>query len=181
MTDATRAESRPVCTLPHGKSAVHVLVGRRMTEHDKRAGALPDWSGHEHDTSALLLDVLTTATSGSARLSRADRVLFTACEFWAAARNGSLMGPLREDPLARLRAAEAAFNVIGLFQATSVLHCARTALTESDPPVSLRSVVKLIETSFAELDEPVDRIIASYAAHQASARAKNTPVKNAPR
>jgi hypothetical protein len=128
---------------------------------------MPDWSGHERDTSAMLLDVLTTATTGSAKISRANRVLFTACEFWAAARNGSLIGQLRGNPLAQLRAAEAAFTVIGLTKAPSVLHHGRRALTESDPPVSLQSVVEFIETSLAELDEPVDRMIAAYAAQQA--------------
>jgi len=128
---------------------------------------MPDWSGHERDTSAMLLDVLTIATTGTAKISRANRVLFTACEFWAAARNGSLMGQLRGNPLAQLRAAEAAFTVIGLTKAPGVLHHGRVALTQSDPPVSLQSVVEFIETSLAELDEPVDRVIAAYAAQQA--------------
>jgi len=124
---------------------------------------MPDWSGHERDTTAMLLDVLTTATTGSAKISRANRVLFTACEFWAAARNGSLLEQLRENPLAQLRAAEAAFTVIGLTKAPGVLHHGRLALTQSDPPVTLQSVVEFIETSLAELDEPVDRMIADYA------------------
>jgi hypothetical protein len=128
---------------------------------------MPDWSGHERDTSALLLDVLATATTGSAKISRADRVLFTACEFWAAARNGSLEGQLRENAPAGLRAAEVAFTVIGITKAAKLLHHGRMALTESDPPVSLQAVVEFIETSLAELDEPVDRMIAAYAGHQA--------------
>jgi hypothetical protein len=90
----------------------------------------------------------------------------TACEFWAAARNGSLIEHLRENPPAQLRAAEAAFTVVGLTKAPSVLHHGRRALTESDPPVSLQSVVEFIETSLAELGEPVDRMIADYAAQQ---------------
>jgi hypothetical protein len=138
-----------------------------MIERGKKTSEMPDWSGHEHDTSALLLDVLTTATSGSAKISRADRVLFTACEFWAAARNGSLAEQLRGDPLAGLRAAETAFNVIGLTKATRVLHHGRMALTENASPASLKNVVEFIETSLADLDEPVDRIIADYAGRQA--------------
>ena len=138
-----------------------------MIERGKKTSQMPDWSGHERDTSALLLDVLTTATSGSAKISRADRVLFTACEFWAAARNGSLTELLRGAPVARLRAAEAAFNVIGLTKATRVLHHGRMALTENASPAALRNVVEFIETSLADLDERVDRIIADYAGHQA--------------
>src|SRR5580765_2513261 len=125
-----------------------------MIEGGKRTRDVPDWTGHEHDTSAMLLDVLTTATSGSAKISRANRVLFTACEFWAAARNGTLIEQLRREPLKQLRAAEAAFTVIGLTKAGTVLHCGRMALMQGDPAVSLRSVVEFIETSLAELDEP---------------------------
>jgi hypothetical protein len=66
-----------------------------------------------------------------------------------------------------LRAAEAAFNVIGLTKATRVLHHGRMALTENASPAALRNVVEFIETSLADLDEPVDRIIADYAGHQA--------------
>ena len=137
-----------------------------MIERGKKTSEMRDWSGHEHDTSALLLDVLTTATTGSAKISRADRVLFTACEFWAAARNGSLTDQLRGDPLAGLRAAEAAFNVIGLTKATRVLHHGRMALTENPSPASLKIVVEFIEASLADLNEPVDRIIAEYAGRQ---------------
>jgi hypothetical protein len=137
-----------------------------MIERRKGSRQMPDWIGHERDTTAMLLDVLTTATTGSAKISRANRVLFTACEFWAAARNGSLMEQLRENPLVQLRAAEAAFTVIGLTKAPSVLHHGRLALMQSDPPVTLQSVVEFIETSLAELDEPVDRMIADYAGSQ---------------
>jgi hypothetical protein len=145
-----------------------------MNEGGKRTRDVPDWTGHERDTSAVLLDVLTTATSGSAKISRASRVLFTACEFWAAARNGTLIEQLRGEPLKQLRAAEAAFTVIGLTKAPTVLHCGRMALMQCDPPVSLESVVEFIETSLAELDEPVDRMIAAYAGHQALDRANKS-------
>ncbi len=141
-----------------------------MAEHGKRTSETPDWSGHERDTSVMLLNVLTTATTGSAKISRADRVLFTACEFWAAARNGSLMDQLRREPPAQLRAAEAAFTVIGITKAATVLRHGRMALTECDPPVSLRRVVEFIERSLAELDEPVDRLIGAYAGQQAMYR-----------
>lgn len=144
-----------------------MLRSAAMNERKNRTSEKPGWGGHERDTSAVLLDVLTTATSGSAKISRANRVLFTACEFWAAARNGSLREQLRGDPSKQLRAAEAAFTVIGLMKVAGVLQHGRIALTESDPPVSLQRVVEFIETSLADLDEPVDRMIAAYAGNQA--------------
>jgi hypothetical protein len=131
---------------------------------------MPEWNGHERDTSVELLDVLTTVTTGSARICRADRILFTACEFWAAARNRSLTEQLREKPTAQLLAAEAAFTVIGLTKAATLLHHGRMALMEGDPPVSSQHVAEFIETSFADLDEPIDRMIAAYAGSRTLAR-----------
>jgi hypothetical protein len=126
-----------------------------------------DWNGHKPATSAVLLDVITTAATGSAQVSRADRVLFTACEFWASARNGSLLGQLSDEPLTQLRAAEAAFTVIGLNKAAGIVQRGRMALMKTSPPVSLKLVADSIEGELATLDEPVDQMIADFANKQA--------------
>jgi hypothetical protein len=126
-----------------------------------------DWSGHKPATSAVLLDVITTAATGSAQVSRADRVLFTACEFWASARNSSLLGQLSEEPMTQLRAAEAAFTVIGLRRAADIVQRGRMALMKTSPPVALKVVADSIERELATLDEPVDQMIADLANKQA--------------
>ncbi|MEA3106038.1 MAG: hypothetical protein QOI88_643 [Gammaproteobacteria bacterium] len=126
-----------------------------------------DWSGHKPATSAVLLDVITTAATGSAQVSRADRVLFTACEFWASARNSSLLGQLSEEPMTQLRAAEAAFTVIGLRRAADIVQRGRMALMKTSPPVALKVVADSIERELATLDEPVDQMIADFANKQA--------------
>jgi hypothetical protein len=127
----------------------------------------PDWGGHKPATSALLLDVITTAATGSAKVSRADRVLFTACEFWASARNRSLLSQLSDEPLTQLRAAEAAFTVIGLNKAAGIVQRGRMALMKTSPPASLQVVADSIEGELATLDEPVDQMIADFANKQA--------------
>jgi len=129
--------------------------------------ASQDWEGHKPATSAVLLDVITTATTGSAKVSRADRVLFTACEFWASARNGSLHSQLSDDPVTQLRAAEAAFTVIGLRQAASIVQRARMDMMRTAPPVPLQVVTGNLERELAALDEPVDQMIADFANRQA--------------
>ncbi len=126
-----------------------------------------DWEGHKPATSALLLDVITTATSGSAKVSRADRVLFTACEFWASARNGSLLSQLSDDAVTQLRAAEAAFTVIGLKKAAGIVQRARMDMMKTSPPVPLQAVADNLEKELATLDEPVDQMIADFANNQA--------------
>jgi hypothetical protein len=135
-----------------------------------KKNASQHWEGHKPATSALLLDVLTTAATGSAKVSRADRVLFTACEFWASARNGSLLGQLSDDPVTQLRAAEAAFTVIGLKQAAGIVQRARMDMMKTEPPVPLQVVTDMLERELATLDEPVDQMIADFANKQASDR-----------
>src|SRR5713226_1656007 len=114
--------------------------------------------GHQPATSARLLDVMTTATSGSAKVSRSEKALFTACEFWASARNRNLLGQLT-DAITQLRAAEASFTVIGLTQVAGVLRRARADLTETDPPPALSDVVEIIEKCLADSSEPVDQAL----------------------
>jgi hypothetical protein len=104
-----------------------------------KKNASQDWEGHKPATSALLLDVITTAATGSAKVSRADRVLFTACEFWASARNGSLLVQLSDDPVTQLRAAEAAFTVIGLKKAAGIVQRGRMEMMKTSPPGSAAS------------------------------------------
>jgi len=110
----------------------------------------PDWSGHERDTSALLLNVLTTATRFSENLP-ADRVLFTACEFWRRAERFP-DGPTAREPPPSCGGG-AAFTVIGITKAATVLRHGRMALTKVTAGLIGR-VVEFIETSLAELDEP---------------------------
>jgi hypothetical protein len=128
------------------------------------------WEGHQPATSERLLDVMTTATTGSAKVSRSEKVLFTACEFWASARNRTLLGQLSDDAITQLRAAEASFTVIGLTQVASVLRRARVDLTEIDPPPSLRAVAEYIEKSLADSGERVDQALADFASELACAR-----------
>jgi hypothetical protein len=117
-----------------------------------------------------LLDVMTTATTGSAKISRSEKALFTACEFWASARNHSLMGQLAEDAITQLRAAEASFTVIGLAETAGVLRRARADLTETVPAPEFRDVVDTIEKSLAASGEPVDQVLADFAGELARER-----------
>ena len=132
--------------------------------------AATNWDGHAPATSEVLLDVITTATTGSAKVSRADRILFTACEFWAAARNRTCISQLSEDAADQLQAAETAFNVIGLVKSANILRTSRIALTDLQPRRSVQEVAEYLETALAEVDEPVDEMIADYAKKQTWSR-----------
>jgi hypothetical protein len=134
-----------------------------------------NWEGHQPATSARLLDVMTTATSGSAKVSRSEKALFTACEFWASARNRNLLGQLSDDAITQLRAAEASFTVIGLTQVAGVLRRARIDLTETDSPPPLHNVVENIEKCLADSGEPVDQVLAEFASDLARNRLARHP------
>ena len=134
-----------------------------------------DWEGHKPTTSVALLDVMTTAVTGSAKVSRADRVLFTTCEFWASARNRTLFEQLGEDAISQLFRAEAAFIAIGLPKSAGIVHHGRMALTQVDSPGSVQKVAETLEKALAEIDEPVDQMIAEFANALQLARLR-TPV-----
>ena len=140
-----------------------------------RKDTIGNWEGHQPATSARLLDVMTTATSGSAKVSRSEKVLFTACEVWASARNRNLLGQLSDDAITQLRAAEASFTVIGLTQVAGVLRHARIDLTGTDPPPPLHNVVENIEKCLADSGEPVDQALADFASELARDRLGNPP------
>ena len=122
------------------------------------------WEGHKSVTSAVLLEVLARATMESATPPEIDQVLFTACEFWAAARTYTLLGHINDDTVSHLREAEAAFRVIGLPKTAGVLRQGRMALTEREPRALLQ-VAEDIESALDEIDEPVDLVIADFARH----------------
>jgi hypothetical protein len=131
---------------------------------------MPNWKGHRPATSTVLVDLLTTAHTGGVKFSRSERVLFTACEFWAAARNHALAGLLGDDAEAQLCAAEESFKTIGLKKAALVLRSGRIKLTEIDRPLPLQRVATTIENALAAIDEPVDEAIANFATEQARER-----------
>jgi hypothetical protein len=131
---------------------------------------MQNWEGHKPATSAELLNVITTAATGSARLSQSDRVLFTVCEFWASARNRTLLTQLADDAIFQLRAAEVAFTAIGLSKAARIVRRARTDITESTAPVPSTQIIENLENALAEIDESVDQVIADFADQQARER-----------
>ena len=129
---------------------------------------MADWNGHLPATTAALLAVLTRVTAAPHTVSEIDRVLFTACEFWASARHRGLLAYLNDDAIARLSAAETAFRVIGAHKAAAILQRGQSALAHRDPPVSLQNVCTPMEAALAHSDEPVDQLLADFAAELSS-------------
>ena len=111
------------------------------------------WEGHKSATSDALVDVLTTAITGSAKPTHSDRILFTACEFWASARNSTLLEQLRDDPISQLQSAETAFGNIGLDGVARIVARGRRMISDrAQPPLCRKS----LETSKTSLPRPMN-------------------------
>ena len=134
----------------------------------KRDAALP-WVGHKPGTTSVLLELATTAENGGVKFSWSERALFTACEFWAAARNHSLSSHLSDDPTDQLQSAEKSFEAMGLSKTATIIRRGRVKLEGIDTPSS-RQVARQIEMDLAEFDEPVDEVLENFANTRAAKR-----------
>lgn len=64
----------------------------------------PPWRGHRKTTSAVLVTILERTAQRHAVFSDDDRVLVSVCEFWAAARTGTLREHLGDVAAFRIHA-----------------------------------------------------------------------------
>jgi hypothetical protein len=124
---------------------------------------MASWSGHKPVTSAAMLALLSRASTGAGNFSYAERVLFVACEFWAAAMNRTLAHHLTDHAHSKLYQAEDAFRTIGLAGVEKILRLAYVEFTTASPPKSLAQIAAHLEDKLAHLDEPVDDAIEVFA------------------
>ncbi len=119
---------------------------------------MASWSGHKPATSAALLAMLTKASAGVESFSYVERVLFVACEFWAAAMNRTLAHHLADDAPSKIRQAEGAFGAIGLVGVEELLRLGYVEFTAANPPESVAQIAAM-EDKLAQIDESVDEAI----------------------
>jgi hypothetical protein len=110
-----------------------------------------------------MLALLSKAATGVGNFSYAERVLFVACEFWAAAMNRTLAHHLTGHAHSKLHQAEDAFRTIGLAGVEKVLRLGYVEFTTASPPKSLAQIATLLEDKLAHLDESVDEGIEVFA------------------
>ena len=128
---------------------------------------MTEWRGHSERTSAVLERLLTRcAGQAKPRLTRGERVLFTACEFWAAAMTESMRKHLGQAPESQLAAAEQAFIEVGARRVATTLRLARIDLTYANPPIAPAKIAGTIEEALATTEDPVDDLLAIFANEQ---------------
>ena len=124
---------------------------------------MTDWDGHRAATRSALISLLTSAHTGKTKFSQSQRALFTACEFWAASRNHTLLSQFGDTDLdPKLHAAELSFALIGLPKTASVLMRARARLA-SDSSMSAKRILGGIERDILEVDELIDQTLEQFA------------------
>lgn len=129
------------------------------------------WRGHRGTTTVVLEELLTRCSGvDTPDVAREERVLFTACEFWAAAMNRELRQHLATAADADLRAAEESFAEIGALHVAWALRLGRFVLMEATPRIPLQNVVNAIEDELARTEDLVDDLIARFAARRSRDR-----------
>jgi hypothetical protein len=121
------------------------------------------WNGHAAGTSDVLFELLTGAHTGRTRFSTAQRALFTACEFWAAAKNRGLHEFLSDDPESKMNAAAESFKLIGLRSTALIVKRGHMQLGV-DSPIPRYQIIEELEDALNRVDEEVDSGIADFAA-----------------
>lgn len=139
------------------------------TDADCHRGHVPvtQWDGHGRRTREVLAGLLTRCADQTApRLTRGERVLFTAGEFWAAAMAGTIRTHLGQAPEGVLALAEQAFVEVGALRVATTLRVARINLVYANPPISHATIASAIESALAITHDRVDDLLARFANEQ---------------
>ena len=111
-----------------------------------------------------MLLLLDRAAAGQSALSRAERHLWVASEFWAAVNACELDAHLDSGADDPLRAARFAFSGIGADEVVDALHQAASGLTGTQPGSARRNCIADLENQLLRVPDPVDELIAQFAA-----------------
>jgi hypothetical protein len=100
---------------------------------------------------------------GAHELSRDERILLTACEFWAAACREKLDSYCGAEPLVRLGAATYSFSRLGAIRVVSVLRIAMQALECRDSTSATDSALRRLYEQLQQQSDNVEERIATFA------------------
>ena len=123
------------------------------------------WRGHLPITCQMLLRILNKAAAGKNEFSRAERILYTTCEFWAATAARSIVTHLGSGVVDNLENAIFAFSTIGAVHVENTLIAFLRDL--ANPPTKRRYLERLaaLEEDLLKTKDPVDHLIAHFAEH----------------
>ena len=131
---------------------------------DPHVREVDTWRGRFPNTSLVLRALLEKAVTAGSELSREERLLYTACEFWAAVAATSLAGLLGSTAGQQMRIAAAAFEEIGSARTARAISRASAKFEAIQSVSQLRGLAHTLEARLLAIGEPVDALIARYAA-----------------
>jgi hypothetical protein len=122
------------------------------------------WRGHFPITHFVLHALLNKrAGADAADFSRAEAVLLTACQFWAAVATHELALYLAPEPVPRLLLAFEAYSEIGAVRVASALRVALGDRPEVQSSAWLRQQALDLEARLLNTEDAVDHLIAQFA------------------
>jgi hypothetical protein len=122
-----------------------------------------DWRGHFPVTSVALLSLLHRATADQLEFSRVERILWIACEFWAAVNARELNAHLDTEVGDPLRDARFAFSAIGATVVVETLRQAAAGTAGAKSSGTRCERISDIEDRLLRLPQAVDMLIARFA------------------
>ena len=121
------------------------------------------WQGHFPVTCVALMSVLERTVSGDEKYSTAERILFVACEFWAACNAGELDSYFDLKAADPTRDARVALRIVGALQMANLLDAGVLGPAGGRANARRRQRLSELERKLALLKEPVDLLIARFA------------------
>jgi hypothetical protein len=121
------------------------------------------WRGHLPITHETLLAILERAAAGSGDFSRAERILYTTCEFWAAVDARSIVTHLGSEVVDNLQDAIFAFSAIGALHVKNTLNAFYGDLANAPTKQRLLERLAALEDDLSKTKDPVDYLIARFA------------------
>jgi hypothetical protein len=121
------------------------------------------WRGHMPATRARLAGILERTTQGGAQFTLAERVLVTACEFWALVMAGELHTQTELRAMGKLRFAAMVYDSLGADGVAGALRVAHGDLARLQTRLQRKRRLQMLEARLMISAQPVDTLLARFA------------------
>ena len=121
------------------------------------------WPGHLPATRKGLLPILEKAALGGTDFTVAERALFTACEFWAAAKARALSSHLGASAPEQLQCVGTIFAAIGAPRFAYEVDCTLSELPYLRSNERCEQSIKSLEGRLLLTEDPVDDLLGRFA------------------
>jgi hypothetical protein len=143
------------------ESQIAVLVGIKADSPNH--GWPQQWRGHAFGTRETLQAILERAAMGHREFSVEERVLYMACEFWAAVCNQTLPAHLRSDTARELRRMAIIYATIGAAELARWLNAGAGVWRRKRGPIARNRYLHALQKQLRNTSDVVDHLIEQFA------------------